>query len=654
MEEHNSDFSEDSDDGDNSDEISWVSYGLMASVTMVAYQFFLVYFMNAPSTIIVKITVSLVLGILLFTLESSLKLISYFKYRNAPKNRHRFLSHESATREYDELCIEEENSSNEDTQGYKNSLCRCISSFFKKFNNERYSQGNDCNYSKRKVSYSKSNPSQYEEEKQSRLHQALIKKDNDTSNPYQGVGSCFRALKGSRQNFSNRCSYFASEKNDDSEEASGFRKSKKESFMKSDTDKSLYVHQRILEKIQEQEQQLSEFEEDDDTRTFECFQTCNLAIGAILFSLSHYGFLYCFESRRYYSSSSSRLPDKDLNHTWMYGQTLVMIIVPLIFLMVWKIYKCDKPVWVRMATTLIPFLIILSLVLTSWKIYYELHFFAVYCFEITASIIFAISLTIIKYTQKWKDLEREDSSFTQKSYMQTLRAIIYSELGLSIAFLGLKYIDWYPRIYSEKVFYRSLVWYESLFNPFILLVGGFYLLSIFLLSHMMSQTKEKGSYSIWTPSKIRVSTLLCMKAFESEALILISLFNHSEELDILDMLGMFIFMIALLIMSCDDTSTILMQTIFAQEKPNFETFISERLQLQHPTIERNFEYFVVETDESMLVKHREAVSKHYKEASIQRFSLKFYGINIPNEGVEPNDEKDLIRKGLNEYIERLM
>jgi len=62
--------------------------------------------------------------------------------------------------------------------------------------------------------------------------------------------------------------------------------------MKSDTDKSLYVHQRILEKIQEQEQQLSEFEEDDDTRTFERFQTCNLAIGAILFSLSHYGFLY--------------------------------------------------------------------------------------------------------------------------------------------------------------------------------------------------------------------------------------------------------------------------------------------------------------------------------------------------------------------------
>jgi len=172
---------------------------------------------------------------------------------------------------------------------------------------------------------------------------------------------------------------------------------------------------------------------------------------------------------------------------------------------------------------------------------------------------------------------------------------------------------------------------------------------------MMSQSQRKNSKNIFSPSKVRITTLLCLKAFESEILTLISLFINSEELDIIDMMGMFVFIIAILIMSCDDTSTLLIQTIFSKEQPSFINEVSEENynSRQKSMIDRNLEYFVVETDESLLVKHREAISSHYKEASIQRFNLKFYGINIPSSGLDPRDEKDLIRQGLTDYTDRL-
>lgn len=72
---------------------------------------------------------------------------------------------------------------------------------------------------------------------------------------------------------------------------------------------------------------------------------------------------------------------------------------------------------------------------------------------------------------------------------------------------------------------------------------------------------------------------------------------------------------------------------------------------------------MVETDKSILVKHRECVSSHYKEASIERFNLNFYGIKLPNASSTRSDDKDItghmgtnsdayiIRQGLTEYIE---
>ena len=68
-------------------------------------------------------------------------------------------------------------------------------------------------------------------------------------------------------------------------------------------------------------------------------------------------------------------------------------------------------------------------------------------------------------------------------------------------------------------------------------------------------------------------------------------------------------------------------------------------------LDKLYEFYVVETDESILVKHRESVTKHYKEASIERFNLKFYGIALPNVSANHSEEKQIIRQGLNDYTQ---
>lgn len=48
--------------GESSDEISWVVYGILATLSIVVYQFFLVQFLNVPSTISVKMSLSVAIG----------------------------------------------------------------------------------------------------------------------------------------------------------------------------------------------------------------------------------------------------------------------------------------------------------------------------------------------------------------------------------------------------------------------------------------------------------------------------------------------------------------------------------------------------------------------------------------------------------------
>lgn len=59
----------------------------------------------------------------------------------------------------------------------------------------------------------------------------------------------------------------------------------------------------------------------------------------------------------------------------------------------------------------------------------------------------------------------------------------------------------------------------------------------------------KTEQKLWSSSKIRITTLLCFKAFECEILIFISLFISVEYLDVIDVFGLFMFIIAMLIMS---------------------------------------------------------------------------------------------------------
>lgn len=170
---------------------------------------------------------------------------------------------------------------------------------------------------------------------------------------------------------------------------------------------------------------------------------------------------------------------------------------------------------------------------------------------------------------------------------------------------------------------------------------------------MMYLSQRQKLNDQWSSSKIRVTTLLCLKAFECEILTFVSMFISIEYLDVIDVFGMFIFIIAILIMSCDDTSSVFIQAVCMKQSYGFDSDYSEDTwsDRHRSVLERLYEFYVVETDESILVKHRESASQHYKEASIERFNLKFYGIVPPDVTVEHSEEKDIIRQGLNEYTQ---
>lgn len=103
-------------------------------------------------------------------------------------------------------------------------------------------------------------------------------------------------------------------------------------------------------------------------------------------------------------------------------------------------------------------------------------------------------------------------------------------------------------VYADDVVYKDTLWYAPALNPVIIILVLSYLWSMYLISLMMSQSQQvKGDK--WSKSKIRVTTLLCLKAFECEILTFISLFISIKYLDVIDVFGMFIFIIAILIMS---------------------------------------------------------------------------------------------------------
>lgn len=621
MEETFSTTSREQEFEDNSEEIGWVSYGMLATATMVCYQFFLIYFLNSPSTITVKLTLSLAIGVLALWLHTLVEI--YWKCCckssaeiSSPLGSPRKLSSrlsiaQSETCDLQDVYIHEDLVTSP-AANRGGSLWKYLTSFLSKENDQNLAQDPEV-------------------EERKEMNQPLLGESYRRHRLTSGMGT----MRDSTLNVSNG-TYRVLDRYESQENRNG-----NESLLRRAEPRDNNIQERIMERIREQEQEIQNTPElSQGERWFNFLKTWNLTFGTLLLSLSQYAYLYCFESRRFYAHLMYK-GDKGINYIWIYGQVLAMVIVPLLFLVGWKIYKCNKPLWIMMATTLIPFLVVLSLVLTSWKFYGEGFYFTVYCFETGSSVLFAMSLAIIKYTQK--------------SYMHTFKTMVYSDLILSVCGILLKYMGLFPYIYSERELLKHVPWYTWLSNPLIIVVGIFYLLSNFLISHMMWQSQERKSSENWTSSKIRITTLLCLKAFECEILTLISLFLNSDELGIVDMMGMFVFIIAILIMSCDDTSTLLIQTVFSQEESISDYEIREESHISHQKsfIDKNFEYFVVETDESLLVKHREAISPHYKEASIQRFNLKFYGINIPTNGVSPTDEKDLIRQGLTDYTDKM-
>lgn len=104
-------------------------------------------------------------------------------------------------------------------------------------------------------------------------------------------------------------------------------------------------------------------------------------------------------------------------------------------------------------------------------------------------------------------------------------------------------------------------------------------------------------------------------------------------------------------MSWDDTSALLIQTVWMKQNYELDTQYSEESLVTQKRQQDILDWYIVETDNSILVKHRISPTQHYKEASIERFNLKFYGIQIPHVTTNHNDEKDIIKKGLNEYIQ---
>ena len=207
-------------------------------------------------------------------------------------------------------------------------------------------------------------------------------------------------------------------------------------------------------------------------------------------------------------------------------------------------------------------------------------------------------------------------------------------------------------IYSDDELYPNIKWYNSITNPAMIVPTVTYIAGIYLVWVMMAQLIKIPQSQRKNSNKIRITTVLWMKAFECEILTFISLFISIDYLNIVDVFGIFVFIIAILIMSWDDTSLVFIKELWRNNEESIESDatddnFSER---QKYTFENLTEFYVVETDDSIHVKHREAVSKHYKEASLQYFWLKFYGIDLTNK-INQSDEREYIRQKLNEFYE---
>lgn len=218
-----------------------------------------------------------------------------------------------------------------------------------------------------------------------------------------------------------------------------------------------------------------------------------------MYSAANYVFLYCFEVRRANIIINNKIPEEERNWTFLYGQVLTIVIVPLIFLIIWKLARIKKPSWIKVGTLLIPLLVVLSLIITSGRIKYDSHYLSLYMIEIGAALLYAISLAVMKHTQK--------------SFYNTVQTIFYSDMLLSCVFYLLRYFKMFVFIYEDQI-HPNVAWYSPLQNSLIIILGMSYLTSILLISQMMWHSQKQKSGHRWSSSKVRITTLLCLKAFE--------------------------------------------------------------------------------------------------------------------------------------------
>ena len=114
---------------ENGEEIDWVFFGMLATWAMVVYQFFLVYFMNIPSTISVRITLSLWIGLIAITITSSIKFWKYTKEKQEVESNSfdkRNVQEEGDTE--GDLYYEDDDNDDQ-TLMRKNSIWKYVSSF---------------------------------------------------------------------------------------------------------------------------------------------------------------------------------------------------------------------------------------------------------------------------------------------------------------------------------------------------------------------------------------------------------------------------------------------------------------------------------------------------------------------------------------------
>lgn len=104
---------------DNAEEIGWVFYGLLATILMAAYQFFIVQFLNTPSTISVKMALSIATGVVAILIVSVIELTAYYKRKKTERK-----ARKARVASAEEIIVEQANDSQSDNEtiGRKNSL----------------------------------------------------------------------------------------------------------------------------------------------------------------------------------------------------------------------------------------------------------------------------------------------------------------------------------------------------------------------------------------------------------------------------------------------------------------------------------------------------------------------------------------------------